>query len=73
MSTSIVQPDTTPVADNTMTPDHSASLLSMLVLSIYAANKSKKNFRKMKRRFMWTAFKLGLKSKFSKEIGRAHV
>ncbi|MGZ3838001.1 MAG: hypothetical protein ACXVMS_12350 [Flavisolibacter sp.] len=43
-----------------------ASLLSMLVLSVYAAKKSKKEFRKLKRKFLWTAFKLKLKSMFSR-------
>ncbi|HWJ30109.1 MAG TPA: hypothetical protein VNS32_26470 [Flavisolibacter sp.] len=46
-----------------------ASLLSMLVLSVYAAQKSKKSFRKMKRKFMWEAFKLKTKSMFSKKAG----
>lgn len=36
----------------------------MLVLSVYAASKSKKEFRKLKRRFLWTAFKLKIKSMF---------
>ncbi|MGN6401041.1 MAG: hypothetical protein ACTHMD_11345 [Flavisolibacter sp.] len=43
-----------------------ASLLSMLVLSVYAAKKSKKEFRKLKRKFLWTAFKLKIKSMFSR-------
>lgn len=41
-----------------------ASMLSMLVLSVYAAQKSKKAMRKMKRKFAWTAFKLKMKSMF---------
>ena len=32
-----------------------------------AVQKSKKSMRKMKRRFMWTAFKLKMKSLFSKK------
>jgi hypothetical protein len=44
-----------------------ASLLSMLVLSVYAAKKSKKEFRKLKRKFLWTAFKLKLKSLFTRK------
>jgi hypothetical protein len=44
-----------------------ASLLSMLVLSVYAVQKGNKNFRKLKRRFMWTAFKLKMKSLFSRK------
>jgi hypothetical protein len=42
-----------------------ASLLSMLVLTMYAANKSKKELRKLKRKFLWTSFKLKIKSLFS--------
>jgi hypothetical protein len=42
-----------------------ASLLSMLILSVYAANKSRKELRKLKRKFLWTSFKLKLKSLFS--------
>lgn len=42
-----------------------ASLLSMVVLSVFAAQKSKKSFRKLKRKFLWTSFKLKLKSMFS--------
>jgi hypothetical protein len=38
---------------------------STTMLSVYAAQKGRKNFRKMKRHFMWTAFKLKLKSLFS--------
>src|SRR4051794_6973862 len=55
--------------------DHTcaASLLSMLVLSVYAAQKSNKNFRKLKRRFMWTAFKLKMKSLFSKRASNDNI
>ena len=53
------KPNNNPVAE--------ASLLSMLVLSVYAANKSKKELRKLKRKFLWTSFKLKLKSLFSKK------
>ena len=64
---STIQPVQAPPAEKTTT-DYSAaaSVLSMLVLSVYAAQKSKKAMRKMKRKFMWTAFKLKLKSMFSK-------
>src|SRR5215212_4523862 len=44
-----------------------AAVLSMLVLSVYAAKKSKKEFRKLKRKFLWTAFKLKIKSLFKRE------
>jgi len=39
----------------------------MLILSVYAANHSKKTVRKLKRRFLWTAFKLKVKSLFSRK------
>ena len=63
--TTTLQPVTTnslPPVTNTKVD---ASLLSMLVLSLYAAQKSKKAMRKMKRKFMWTAFTLKMKSLFS--------
>src|SRR4051794_4821617 len=67
-STSTIQPATNqaPVnkSDNATI---AASLLSMLLLGAYAAKKSKRSLRKMKRRLMWDAFKLKLKSLFSKQ------
>lgn len=48
-------------------PVAEASILSMLVLTMYAANKSKKELRKLKRKFLWTSFKLKVKSLFSKK------
>ena len=44
-----------------------ASLLTMLVLSIYAAQKSKKALRKLRRKLFWTALKLKIKSLFSRK------
>jgi hypothetical protein len=66
LSSTMIQPvnqpnGNQPVANHNVT----APLLSMLVLSVYAAQKSKKSFRKLKRQFMWTAFKLKAKSFFS--------
>jgi hypothetical protein len=66
-----IQPAPVPVADKTLDTDATASLLSMLVLSVYAAQKSNKSFRKLKRRFLWTALKLKAKTMFSKK--RANV
>jgi hypothetical protein len=67
-SSTTMQPVATPAnqtpIDNTAA---NASLLTMLVLSIYAAKKSKKEFRKLKRKFLWTAFKLKVKSMFSRK------
>ncbi|HEY0356639.1 MAG TPA: hypothetical protein VGC29_10565 [Flavisolibacter sp.] len=68
MSTSTIQPVSKPASENTVSNDAAAaSLLSMLLLSVYAVQKSKKSMRKMKRRFLWTAFKLKMKSLFSKK------
>ena len=61
-----IQPVSEPVAPKSMDNAGAASLLSMLVLSVYAAKKSNKSFRKLKRRFLWTALKLKAKSFFSK-------
>lgn len=67
LNTSTIQPQTSkPENTNTGIASDATALLSMLVLSVYAANKSKKQFRKMKRNFMWTAFKLKMKSLFSR-------
>lgn len=68
MSTSTIQPVSKPASDNAVGNNAAAaSLLSMLLLSVYAVQKSKKTMRKMKRRFLWTAFKLKMKSLFSKK------
>jgi hypothetical protein len=64
-STSTVQPSA-PQSTSNLNSDLSP-LFGMIVLSVYAGNKSKKEFRKLKRRFMWTSFKLKLKSMFSKK------
>jgi hypothetical protein len=62
--TSVQAPASAEPVQNKSTPVDSA-LLSMLVLSVYAAQGSRKAFRKLKRRFLWTAFKLKLKSFFA--------
>jgi hypothetical protein len=64
---STIQPVSKPVAEKSVDNSTTASLLSMLVLSVYAAQKSKKSFRKLKRKFLWTAAKLKFKSFFSKK------
>lgn len=66
-SSTTIQPVQAPVSNEPVDGGTAASLLSMLVLSIYAAQKSRKSFRKLKRKFLWTAFKLKLKSMFSKK------
>lgn len=60
-----LQPVSTPVTPKPSGDVTAASLLGMLLLSVYAAQKSKKAMRKMKRKFLWTALKLKLKSLFS--------
>jgi hypothetical protein len=62
-----LQPAAKPVAEKTVDNSGLASLLSMLVLSVYAAQKSKKSMRKLKRQFAWTAFKLKMKTMLSKK------
>lgn len=64
-STTTIQPVSQPVAEKPVDNGAAASLLSMLVLSVYAAQKSKKTMRKLKRQFLWTALKLKMKSLFS--------
>jgi hypothetical protein len=66
-SSTTIQPAAKSNPEHNLTNDPTASLLSALVLSVYAAQKSKKSFNKMKRQFLWTAFKLRLKSLFSKK------
>lgn len=65
-SSTTVQPVSKPVTEKHGN-DPSSALLSMLMLSVFAAQKSKKAMRKMKLRFMWTALKLKVKSLFSKK------
>ena len=65
-TTTTTTPVSTPAQNQPIdNPVGEASILSMLVLSIYAANKSKKELRKLKRKFLWTSFKLKMKSLFS--------
>jgi|SRR5205809_271721 hypothetical protein len=67
-STSTIKP-ATPQAPVSKTDNATiaASLLSMLLLGAYAAKQGKKSLRKMKRHLMWNAFKLKMKSLFSKK------
>ena len=67
-STSTIQPASKPVAGKNLDNGTiAASLLSMLLLAALAASKGKKAFRKMKRRLLWNAFKLKMRSLFSKK------
>jgi hypothetical protein len=66
LNTSTIQPKTTDTSTNSIAANDMTALMSMIVLTVYTANKSKRQMRKLKRRFMWTAFKLKMKSMFSK-------
>ena len=67
VSSATIQSVSKPVAEKPVDNSSAASLLSMLVLSVYAAQKSRKSFRKMRRKFLWTSLKLKLKSALSKK------
>lgn len=66
-STTAVQPAEQPVKERPGGNDMLTPLLGMVVLSVYTAHKSRKALRKMKRRFLWTAFKLKMSSFFSRK------
>jgi|SRR5215204_642495 len=63
--TSTVQPVAQPVTEKPSNNDALSSFLAALMLSVYAAHKSKKAMRKMRRHLVWSAFKMKLKSMFS--------
>lgn len=65
-STTAIQPVTKPVTEKPANNDLMTPLLGMLLLTAYAAHKSKKAMRKMKRQLLWSALKLKVKSMFSK-------
>jgi len=54
-----------PVSSATQTNDLPDLLFSMIILSVYGAQMSKKSLRKLKRRFFWNSLKLKAKSIFS--------
>ena len=66
-STTITQPVSQPVSEKPANNDVLSSLMGALMLSVYAAHKSKKAMRKMRRHLVWSAFKLKMKSLFSKK------
>ena len=51
-----------PVPANKPATDVSDAVLSMLLLSMYGAQMSKKTVRKLKRKFFWTSLKLKAKA-----------
>lgn len=59
----ILKPETLPA--NQPSSDISDALLSMILLSMYGAQMSKKTVRKLKRKFFFTSLKLKAKSLFS--------
>jgi hypothetical protein len=66
--TTTIQPITKPAAEKTTGNNITAPLLGLLMLSVYAAHKSRKGLRKMKRRLLWEAFKMKLRSRSSGSI-----
>jgi len=66
LNTTIVQPVSTAPSVKTNQATDVTGLLSMLLLSVYAAGKSKKQLRKLKRQFVWNTFKLKIKSLFQR-------
>lgn len=66
-ATTTTQPVNQPVTEKPANNDVVSSLLGALMLSVYAAHKSKKAMRKMRRHMVWSAFKMKMKSMFSKE------
>jgi hypothetical protein len=66
-STTVAHPSTPPVTEKPANSDVLSSLLGALMLSVYAAQKSKKAMRKMRRHLVWSAFKMKMKSMFSKK------
>lgn len=66
-STTTVAPVSQPAPQPQTSPDLTAPLLGALLLSVFAAKRGTREFRKARRRFMWTAAKLKAKSLFSKQ------
>lgn len=66
-STTAIQAVSSPVNPKPASTDVLSSLLGALMLSVYAAQKGKKAMRKMRRRLVWTALKMKMKSLFSKD------
>ena len=64
-STTVAHPSTPPVTEKPANSDVLSSLLGALMLSVYAAQKSKKAMRRMRRHLVWSAFKMKMKSMFT--------
>ena len=62
--TTTIQQIEKPVPVNRPSNDITDALLSMIILSVYGAQMSKKSLRKLKRKLFWTSLKLKIKSFF---------
>ena len=69
-SSTLIQPVSKPVTEKPNGNNIAASLLGALVLSVYAAQKTKKSMRRLQRKMMWTALKLKVKSMFSRRAAQ---
>lgn len=65
-STTIQPVAKTQEPSNPISTDHAASVLAALVLSVYAAQKSRKQLNKLKRQAMLTLFKLRVQQSFER-------
>jgi hypothetical protein len=54
-------------------PDHSGSILAALVLSVYAAQRSRKQLRKLKRKAMFSFLKLKLQHSWNSLFNRKKI
>ncbi|HEX8314452.1 MAG TPA: hypothetical protein VF609_05655 [Flavisolibacter sp.] len=72
LSTTIQQVEK-PAESKSSTPSNELSdvLFSMVLLSVYGAQMSKKTLRKLKRKFFWTSLKLKVKSFFKAQSKKA--
>ena len=67
LTSTMVQPvEKTQEPSTSLTTDNSASVLAALVLSVYAAQKSKKQLRKLKRQAVATLFKYRVQQSFNR-------
>lgn len=67
LSTTTVAPAAQPAPQLQPSNDLAAPLLGALIISVYAANKGTRQFRKLRRQFLWTTMKLKAKSLFSRQ------
>ena len=65
-STTVSHPSAHPITEKPANNDVLSTLLGALMLSVYAAQKSKKAMRKMRRHLVWSALKMKMNSMFTK-------